>query len=288
MPIAGRLTERFGGGAWPSFGVSILCLGTIPLAFVGVGTSILGISAVMLGARHGHRLLLHAGDDRGVGLASAGSAVRRDPQLNVAAAPRRGDRHGRARGRASAGERGLALARQAGGRVRHGLLVVAGDRRPGADPLRGAAARREPARSGLTPRRPADGRGRRVEPLGAVAPTSDERAHRHGAAPATRSDTPSAGRGADRARARPSAACFAASAACAGATRTSAASELSHAQFELLIELRRARRAAGRRARGRGPADAGDGHADARPPRRRAATSNAFARRPTGGWSSRG
>jgi EmrB/QacA subfamily drug resistance transporter len=48
MPVAGRLTDRFGGGRVALFGVSILCLSTIPLAFVGATTSILGISAVLL------------------------------------------------------------------------------------------------------------------------------------------------------------------------------------------------------------------------------------------------
>jgi EmrB/QacA subfamily drug resistance transporter len=48
VPFTGRLTERFGGGRVALVGVSILCLGTIPLAFVGASTSILTISAVLL------------------------------------------------------------------------------------------------------------------------------------------------------------------------------------------------------------------------------------------------
>jgi EmrB/QacA subfamily drug resistance transporter len=48
MPLTGRLTERFGGGRVALVGVTILCLGTIPLAFVGGGTSILSISLVLL------------------------------------------------------------------------------------------------------------------------------------------------------------------------------------------------------------------------------------------------
>jgi len=48
MPIAGRLTDRFGGGRVALCGVSVLCLGTIPLGFVGASTSILAISAVLL------------------------------------------------------------------------------------------------------------------------------------------------------------------------------------------------------------------------------------------------
>ena len=48
MPIAGRLTDRFGGGRVALGGVSVLALSTIPLAFVGADTSIVGISAVLL------------------------------------------------------------------------------------------------------------------------------------------------------------------------------------------------------------------------------------------------
>ena len=35
MPLAGRLTDRFGGGRVALVGVSVLCLSTIPLAFIG-------------------------------------------------------------------------------------------------------------------------------------------------------------------------------------------------------------------------------------------------------------
>ncbi len=48
VPFTGRMTERFGGGRVALFGVSILCLGTIPLALIGANTSILAISAVLL------------------------------------------------------------------------------------------------------------------------------------------------------------------------------------------------------------------------------------------------
>src|SRR5271165_3158976 len=48
MPVAGRLTDRFGGGRVALFGVSVLCLSTLPLAFVGASTSIPAISAVLL------------------------------------------------------------------------------------------------------------------------------------------------------------------------------------------------------------------------------------------------
>jgi EmrB/QacA subfamily drug resistance transporter len=48
MPLAGRLSERFGGGRVALAGVSILCLGTIPLAFVGASTSVVSISLVLV------------------------------------------------------------------------------------------------------------------------------------------------------------------------------------------------------------------------------------------------
>jgi len=48
MPLTSRLTQRFGGGRVAMGGVTILALGTIPLAFVGAHTSILFISLVLL------------------------------------------------------------------------------------------------------------------------------------------------------------------------------------------------------------------------------------------------
>jgi EmrB/QacA subfamily drug resistance transporter len=48
MPIAGRLTDRFGGGRVALGGVSVLCLSTIPFTLIGPHTSIVGISAVLL------------------------------------------------------------------------------------------------------------------------------------------------------------------------------------------------------------------------------------------------
>jgi EmrB/QacA subfamily drug resistance transporter len=48
MPLAGRLSDRFGGGRVALGGVSILCLATVPLAFIGTGTSILYISLVLV------------------------------------------------------------------------------------------------------------------------------------------------------------------------------------------------------------------------------------------------
>jgi EmrB/QacA subfamily drug resistance transporter len=48
MPIAGRLTERFGGGRIALAGVSLLTLSTVPLAFVTAQTSILLLSLVFV------------------------------------------------------------------------------------------------------------------------------------------------------------------------------------------------------------------------------------------------
>jgi EmrB/QacA subfamily drug resistance transporter len=48
MPFAGRLSERIGGGRVALGGVLMLAVSTIPLAFVGVGTSIASISIVLV------------------------------------------------------------------------------------------------------------------------------------------------------------------------------------------------------------------------------------------------
>ncbi|HEV3072660.1 MAG TPA: MDR family MFS transporter [Solirubrobacteraceae bacterium] len=48
MPIAGRLTERLGGGRVAIAGVSLLALSTIPFIFVGTSTSIVLISLVLV------------------------------------------------------------------------------------------------------------------------------------------------------------------------------------------------------------------------------------------------
>ncbi len=48
MPIAGRLTERFGGGRIAVAGVSLLCLSTVPFLFIGPSTSIAAISLVLV------------------------------------------------------------------------------------------------------------------------------------------------------------------------------------------------------------------------------------------------
>jgi EmrB/QacA subfamily drug resistance transporter len=48
MPIASRLTERFGGGRVALSGVTLLCVSTIPLAFIQANTSIVAISLVLV------------------------------------------------------------------------------------------------------------------------------------------------------------------------------------------------------------------------------------------------
>ncbi len=48
MPIAGRLTERFGGGRIALIGVSLLSLSTVPFVFIGPSTSIVAISLVLV------------------------------------------------------------------------------------------------------------------------------------------------------------------------------------------------------------------------------------------------
>jgi EmrB/QacA subfamily drug resistance transporter len=48
MPLASRLTERFGGGRVALGGITVLCLSTIPFVFVGPHTSIVAISAVLV------------------------------------------------------------------------------------------------------------------------------------------------------------------------------------------------------------------------------------------------
>ncbi len=47
MPIAGRLTERFGGGRIAIAGVSLLALSTLPFVFIGAHTSYLTLSGVL-------------------------------------------------------------------------------------------------------------------------------------------------------------------------------------------------------------------------------------------------
>jgi EmrB/QacA subfamily drug resistance transporter len=47
-PFAARLTHRFGGGRVAIVGVSLLCLSSLPLSFIGTGTSVVEISVILL------------------------------------------------------------------------------------------------------------------------------------------------------------------------------------------------------------------------------------------------
>jgi EmrB/QacA subfamily drug resistance transporter len=47
MPLAGKLTDRFGGGPIALFGVTITAVGTIPFGLIGAHTSIVWLSIVM-------------------------------------------------------------------------------------------------------------------------------------------------------------------------------------------------------------------------------------------------
>ena len=154
MPVAGRLTDRFGGGRVALGGVSVLCLSTIPLAFIGASSLDRRHICGAARAGRGHRLLVHARDDHRVRLAAARSALRRDAAVECPAADRRGDRDGGAGGGTAACERPRAFGHAPGARVQHRLLVVVRDRRARADPLRRAVARREPARPARAATRP--------------------------------------------------------------------------------------------------------------------------------------
>jgi MFS family permease len=48
MPIAGRLTDRYGGGPLALIGVIVTTLGTIPFALIGAHTSITWLSVAMI------------------------------------------------------------------------------------------------------------------------------------------------------------------------------------------------------------------------------------------------
>jgi MFS family permease len=47
MPLAGKLTDRFGGGPIALLGVTITAVGTIPFGLIGAHTSIVWLSVVM-------------------------------------------------------------------------------------------------------------------------------------------------------------------------------------------------------------------------------------------------
>ena len=83
MPIAGRLTERYGGGRIAIVGVSLLALSTIPLAFIGANTSYRRDLGRAVRPRDQHRPRLHAGDDRRLRGDAPRAALRRDARRST-------------------------------------------------------------------------------------------------------------------------------------------------------------------------------------------------------------
>jgi EmrB/QacA subfamily drug resistance transporter len=83
MPIAGKLTDRFGGGPLALIGVLLTMLGTIPFALIGAHTSILSLCLWMLVRGFGIGFAFMPA------MSAAFAALRRDelsdatPQLNV-------------------------------------------------------------------------------------------------------------------------------------------------------------------------------------------------------------
>ncbi len=83
MPIAGKLTDRFGGGPLALLGVTLTMLGTIPFALIGAHTSILSLCLGMLVRGFGIGFAFMPA------MSAAFAALRRDelsdatPQLNV-------------------------------------------------------------------------------------------------------------------------------------------------------------------------------------------------------------
>jgi len=83
MPLAGKLTDRFGGGPLALLGVSLTMLGTIPFALIGAHTSILSLCLWMLVRGFGIGFAFMPA------MSAAFAALRRDelsdatPQLNV-------------------------------------------------------------------------------------------------------------------------------------------------------------------------------------------------------------
>ena len=65
MPLAGQLTDRFGGGPLALFGVIVRRRDDPVRADRRAHARSLYLSVVMFAPRHGHRLRVHAGDDRG-------------------------------------------------------------------------------------------------------------------------------------------------------------------------------------------------------------------------------
>jgi EmrB/QacA subfamily drug resistance transporter len=83
MPIAGKLTDRFGGGPLALLGVTLTMIGTVPFALIGAHTSILSLCLWMLVRGFGIGFAFMPA------MSAAFAALRRDelsdatPQLNV-------------------------------------------------------------------------------------------------------------------------------------------------------------------------------------------------------------
>ena len=160
MPLAGKLTDRFGGGPLALFGVIADDAGDDPVR----ADRRAHLDAVPVGrdvrARHGHRVRVHARDGGRVRRAGPLRARRRDAAAQRAPARRRLDRHRRARGRAAARARS-APTRSAAPASAYGTAFWAVGRadRAGDHPLRHPRARRarrpgaQKAAAGDRPRR---------------------------------------------------------------------------------------------------------------------------------------
>ena len=261
MPLASRLTQRFGGGRVALCGVSLLCVSTIPFAFLGAHTSILGISLLLVvrGVSIGMSFM--------PAMNAAFASMRPDqisdatPQINVLM------RLGGAIGTSvlavvlqRAAEANAHTSAGLAERVRHRLLVGARDRDPVADPVPDAAARRAPrrrwrgGRGGWRPRarrwpRPSASDGWAARDPGARGGSSEQwREELDGAGQRVSLGVP---------QREP-------------AARTRHASGGHRAQpraVRAAARAGRARRALGGGARDGRAAHAGDGHADARAPR---------------------
>ncbi len=142
MPLAGKLTDRFGGGPLALIGVIVTTLATVPFGLISAHSSILGLSIAMFIRGNGDRLCLHAGDGGRVRVAEALRAPRRHAAAQRAPARRRLDRHRRAGGCAPAGAGRHPHSLGRGGGVRHGLLGGGRTDRAGDHPVHHPCARR--------------------------------------------------------------------------------------------------------------------------------------------------
>ena len=181
MPLAGKLTDRFGGGPLALFGVVLTTLATIPFALIGAHTSIVVLCVAMLFRGIGIGFAFMPAMTAAFASLRAPRAVGRDAAAQRAPARRRLDRHRRpGRGPAARTRR---RPHAVGGRVglRHGVLVGrradrAGDR-PVHRPHPGRARRQaRSGRSGRDARRGAGGGAGGMSPSAAkTAPDTTTR-----------------------------------------------------------------------------------------------------------------